>query len=186
MVGVGCGEVGRYGMCGGPGRVDDVHGVVEGVQGGFDEGFEERVVGAAQQESVGVGGFGQGFEKVDAEDFGGDGVVDPTFFYQGDEEGAGFLGCGQAEGGQGVEVGVGLDGRRGGQDENVGRGVFECGGLGSGLDYAEDRDGSGGGFDLGESEGGGGVAGDDEDVGTLIEEEAGAGDGVAGDGLAGF
>ncbi len=43
-----------------------------------------------------------------------------------------------------------------------------------------------GGLDFGEGEGGGGVAGDDEDVGALIEEEAGAGDGVAGDGLAGF
>ena len=41
----------------------------------------------------------------------------------------------------------------------------------------------GDGLDVVEGEGGGGVAGDDEEFGALIEEEAGAGDGVAGDGL---
>ena len=104
-------------------------------------------------------------------------------------------------------VGVGLDGGGCGEDQDVG--VFEnlrgCGrnrgalrfaqndgsfilgdGVGSGLDYAENRDGGGFGLYLGEGEGRGGVAGYDEDVGALIEEETGAGDGVAGDGLAGF
>ena len=38
------------GLGGGLGGVDDGHGVVEVVEGGFDEGFEERVVGAAEQE----------------------------------------------------------------------------------------------------------------------------------------
>ncbi len=77
-------------------------------------------MGAAQQEGGGVGGFGEGFEEVDAEDFGGDGVVDPAFFYQRDEEGTGFFGGGQAQGGEGLEVGVGLDGGGGGEDEDVG------------------------------------------------------------------
>ena len=120
----------------------------------------EGVVGAAQQEGVGAGGFGEGFEEVDAEDFGGDGVVDPAFFYQWDEEGAGFFGGGEAEGGEGLVVGVGLDCGCGGEDEDVGflwilrgcvfirSGAFIgdvgliFGGLGSGLDYAEDGDGA--------------------------------------------
>ncbi len=113
------GKVGRYGVGGGLGRIDDVHGVVEVVQGGFDEGFQEGVVGAAQQEGVGAGGFGEGFEEVDAEDFGGDRVVDPAFFYQGDEEGAGLFGGWQVEGGEGLMVGVGLDCGCGGQDQDV-------------------------------------------------------------------
>jgi hypothetical protein len=58
-------------------------------------------------------------------------------------------------------------------------------GLGSGFDYAYDWDGEGG-LDVFEGEGGGGVAGNDEEVGSLLVEEAGARDGVAGDGLVGF
>ena len=54
-------------------------------------GLEERVVGAAEEEGFGVGGFGEGFGEVDAEDFVGDGVVDPAFFDQRDEEWAGFF-----------------------------------------------------------------------------------------------
>ena len=46
-------------------------------------------------------------------------MVDPAFFYQGDEEGAGlFVGC-EAEGVEGVGVSVGLDGGLGGEDEDV-------------------------------------------------------------------
>ena len=37
-----------------------------------------------------------------------------------------------------------------------------------------------------ESKGGGGVAGDDEEIGALFVQEPGARDGVAGDGLAGL
>jgi hypothetical protein len=59
------------------------------------------------------------------------------------------------------------------------------GGLGAGLDHSDDGDGDGL-LDVFECEGGGGVAGDDEELGTLFFEEFGAGDGVAGDGLAGF
>ena len=59
------------------------------------------------------------------------------------------------------------------------------GGFGSGLDDADDRDGEGL-LDVFEGQGGGGVAGDDEEVGSLIVEELCAGDGVAGDGFAGL
>ena len=59
------------------------------------------------------------------------------------------------------------------------------GGLGSGFDDADDGDGEGV-LDVVEGEGGGGVAGDDEELGALLVEELCAGDGVAGDGLAGF
>ncbi len=96
--------------------------MVEVVEGGFDEWFQKRVVGAAQQEGGGSRGFGQGFEEVDAEDFGGDGMVDPAFFYEGDEEGAGLFGGGEAEGVEGCKVGVRLDGGGGGEDEDVGIG----------------------------------------------------------------
>ena len=57
--------------------------------------------------------------------------------------------------------------------------------MGAGFDYANDRDGQGG-LDVFEGEGGGGVAGDDEELGTLLVEELCAGDGVAGDGVVGF
>ena len=60
----------------------------------------------------------------------------------------------------------------------------DCG-LGSGLDHADDRDGQGT-LDVFEGEGGGGVAGDDEEICALLVEELCAGDGVAGDGLAGL
>ena len=77
-------------------------------------------MGAAEQERLGVGCFGQGFLQVDFEDLVGDGVVDPAFFYEGDEEGAGLFGGLEAEGGEGVGVGVGLDGGGCGQDEDMG------------------------------------------------------------------
>jgi hypothetical protein len=57
------------------------------------------------------------------------------------------------------------------------------GGLSAGFDYADDGDGQGL-LDVFEREGGGGVAGDDEEFGALIVEEFCAGDSVAGDGVA--
>ena len=51
--------------------------------------------------------------------------------------------------------------------------------------YADDGDGEGA-LDVFEGEGGGGVAGDDEEFCALVVEEPGAGDGVAGDGFAGL
>lgn len=74
----------------------------------------------AEEQGVGLGSFGEGFGEVNAEDFGGDGVVGPAFFDQGDEEWAGFFGGGEAEGIEGFGVGVGLGGGGGGQDEGGG------------------------------------------------------------------
>ena len=67
-----------------------------------------------------MGRGGEGFGEVDAEDFVGDGVVDPALFDEGDEEGAGFFVGFEAEGVEGVGVGVGLDGGGGGEDEDLG------------------------------------------------------------------
>jgi hypothetical protein len=53
------------------------------------------------------------------------------------------------------------------------------------LDDADDGDGQGA-LDVLEGEGGGGVAGDDEEFGSLLVEELCARDGVAGDGLVRF
>jgi hypothetical protein len=55
-------------------------------------------VGAAEEEGLRRGRGGEGFGEVDLENFVGDGVVDPAFFDQGDEEGAGFLVGFEAEG----------------------------------------------------------------------------------------
>ena len=57
--------------------------------------------------------------------------------------------------------------------------------LDAGVDDADDGDAEAA-LDVVEGEGGGGVAGDDEEVGALGFEEAGAFDGVAGDGALGF
>src|SRR5271170_7593445 len=59
------------------------------------------------------------------------------------------------------------------------------GGLGAGFDYADDGDGQGL-LDVFEGQGGGGVAGDDEEVGALLVEELCAGDRVASDSLSGL
>ena len=80
-------------------------------------------MGAAEDEGVGLEararGFGEELVEIDADDFGGDGVVGPAFFNQGDEEGAGFLDGAQAEGLAGGGVGVAVDGGVGGDDEDV-------------------------------------------------------------------
>ena len=64
------GELGGYdgggGLGSGVGGVDDVERVAEALQGRCDERLDEGVVGAAEQESSGVGGVGQGFGDVDA------------------------------------------------------------------------------------------------------------------------
>ena len=67
------------------------------MQGGLDGGCDERVVGAAEEDGLGGAG-GEGFGEVDAEDFAGDGVIDPAFFDERDEQGAGFFGGAEAEG----------------------------------------------------------------------------------------
>ena len=109
-------QVGGYGFGGGLGGVDDGQRVVEGGEGAADGRFEQRVVGAAEKEGAGGGGFGEGFGQVDTEDIVGDGVVDPAFFDQGDEEGAGFFVGFEVEGVESPGVGVGLDGGCGGED----------------------------------------------------------------------
>jgi hypothetical protein len=68
---------------------------------------------------LGFGGGGEGFGEVDFEDFGGDGVVDPALFDEGNEEGAGFFDGFEVEGVEGPGVGVGLDGSGGGEDEDL-------------------------------------------------------------------
>ena len=58
--------------------------------------------------------------QVDFQDFVGHGVIDPAFFDERDEEGAGFFVGFEVEGVEGVGVGVGLDGGGGGEDEDLG------------------------------------------------------------------
>ncbi len=55
------GEVGGYGFGCGFGGVDDGERVVEGGEDAVDGWLEEWVVGAAEEEGLGVGGFGEGF-----------------------------------------------------------------------------------------------------------------------------
>ena len=73
----------------------------------------------------------------------------------------------------------------GGDNEDVA--CFGCSvsGLGARLDDADDRNGRDGFLDVVEGEGAGGIAGDDEVVGALLlDEEARALGGIAGDGPA--
>ena len=109
-----------YGLGGRFGGVDDRERVADGCEGAVDGGFEKRVVGAAEKEGLCVGGFGQRFGQVDFEDFVGDRVIDPAFFNQRDEEGAGLFVGSEAESVEGTGVGVGLDGGCGSEDEDVG------------------------------------------------------------------
>ena len=139
-------------------------------------------------------------------------MVDPAFFYEWDEERAGFFGGLEVEGVEGVGVGVRLNGSGSGEDDDLAFGsrlrrfthlsddeavakmghpvlrrfvLIVGGGLGSRLDDSYDGDGEVG-ADFVECEGGGGVAGDDEEVCALGQKEAGAGKGVTNDGLAGL
>jgi hypothetical protein len=65
-------------------------------------------------------------------------------------------------------------------DQDVSSCGVGAGSGGAGFDDAEDRDG-GGGADLVESEGAGGVTGDDQIVGALIDQKPCAFNGIAGD-----
>ncbi len=110
----------------------------------------------------------------------------PSFFDQGNEQGAGFLQCAQAEGAAGGGVGVTLDGGVGGDDQDA-AGFRGCaGGCGAGLDDAQHGDGDGllNGV---KSQGAGGVAGNDQKLGVLLlNQEPGALGGIAGDGAPGL
>ena len=112
-------------------------------------------------------GFGAEFVEIDVDDFGGDRVVGPAFFDEGDEQGAGFLDGAQAEGLAGGGVGVALDGGVGGDDQDVAGFGGGAGGCCAGLDDAEDGNGDGV-LNGVEGEGAGGVAGDDEEFGALL------------------
>lgn len=168
------------------GGVDDVDRLGER---GFNLATQERVVCAAEQESVrverGFACLGEQLRKIDAQDFAGDGVVDPTFFDERDEQWAGFFDGVEAAFGAGGGVGVAFDGGGGGDDHDVSGVGVGFGGVGAGFNDAEYGN-WGGGADVVEGERGGGVACDDKVLRALIEEEFCGGDGVAGDGLAGF
>jgi hypothetical protein len=114
-VGEACGD----GSCGGVGGVDDGERVAERGEDALDGRLDERVVSAAEEESLCVGGGGESFGEVDLYDFVGDRVVDPALFYKGDEQGAGFFAGCQTEGVEGVGVGVGLDGGGGGENQDA-------------------------------------------------------------------
>ncbi len=113
-------EVFGHGFGCGPGGVNDGEGMVEGGEDAVDGWLKEWVVGAAEEEGLGVRSFDEGFFQVDFQDFVGDGVVDPAFFYQWDEKRAGFFVGFEVEGCEGSGVGMGLDGGLGGEDEDVG------------------------------------------------------------------
>ena len=153
-------------------------------------GFQQRIVGAAEHEGVGVQalgrGFGAEFFEVNTYDLLGHGMIGPAFFDEGDKKRAGFLESAKAMGLAGGGVGVALNGGIGGDDENVAGLRRPVCGLGTGLDDAEDGDRDGF-FDVVEREGAGGVAGDDEVVGALfLNQETRALGGIAGDGAAGL
>jgi hypothetical protein len=114
-------------------------------------------------------------------------VVDPVFLDDRNEERGGFFQDHQAGALQGerVLVGVGADGAAGGDDADAfGGGVGERT-FHAGLDHAEDRDAID--FaELVECVGGGGVAGDDDRLDVLGEEESDILLGEALDGFAAF
>ena len=131
-------------------------------------------------------GFGVQLVEIDADDFGGDGMIGPALFDQGNEQGAGFLDGAQALGVAGGGVGVALHGGVGGDDQHVAGAGGGAGGGGAGLDDAEDGNGDGV-LNGVEGQGAGGVAGDDEELGALLaDQELRALGGVAGDGAAGL
>jgi hypothetical protein len=84
-------NVSGYGFGCGFGGVDDGERVVEGGEGSADGWLEKRIVRAAEEKGLGVWSFGQGLLEGDFEDFVGDWVIDPAFFYQRDQQGAGFF-----------------------------------------------------------------------------------------------
>src|SRR5271156_5804257 len=63
------GHEGSGGLGSGFGGVDDGEGMVEGGEGAAEGRFEEGIVGATEEEGLGVGGFGEGLLQVDFQDF---------------------------------------------------------------------------------------------------------------------
>jgi hypothetical protein len=151
----------------------------------LQDGDEEGVVGAAEEEGVDVA-LQHRLEVLFEDEFEG-GVIEPALLDEGDEEGGGAgvdLEVGTAEG-EVVLVGVALDGAFGADDADalaVGRGE---GGGDAGFEDAEDGDAEGGAEGV-EGVGGGGVAGDDDGFDALVDQELGVFEGEAADGFGGL
>jgi len=110
----------------------------------------------------------------------------PALFDQGNEERAGFFKGAKAEGAAGGGVSAAADSGVGGDDQHVSGEGGLAGGCGAGLNDAKDGDGDGV-LNGVQSEGAGGVAGDDQELCALLaDQELGALGGVAGDGAAGL
>ena len=141
------GDQGGSGASGGFGGVNDGHRdkrirrVGDGFEDALDGGLDERVVSAAEQQGLGLGSAGEGFGEIDFDDVVGDGVIDPAFFDERDEERTGLLMGFETKRAEGVEIGMGLNRGGGGKDEDGAGGGVGDGGLRSGLDDADDRDG---------------------------------------------
>ena len=131
-------------------------------------------------------GFAEELVKIDAEDLIGDWVVGPALFDERDEQGTGFFQCAQTKRSASSGVCVAVYGGVGGNDEHVACARRSAGGGCAGFNDAEYGDGHGGLNSI-ECEGAGGVAGDDEELGSLFtDQELRAFDGIAGDGAARF
>ncbi len=105
---------------------------------------------------------------------------------RGTSRGQAFSRARRPQGTAGGGVGVALHGGVGGDDEDVAGAGGGAGGGGAGLDDAQHGDGHGV-LNGVEGQGAGGVAGDDEEFcALLVDQEAGAFSGVAGDGAAGL
>src|SRR5271170_373203 len=111
-------------------------------------------------------------------------MVDPAFFDQWDKQRACFFQAAQSLRFACGRVGVALDGGRRGDHKGV-TGRASGGGSGGSWSYNSNdwnimwRRGR---ADFVESEGAGGVAGDNQEFAALFDQEPGAGDGVSGDG----
>ena len=205
-------EEAHGGVGSGFGGVDNLHASRDR---SIQERAQQRIVGAAEDQRVWVkalsGSLGVEFSEIDADHFccnrhllcgshlrlgrsglrrtgyragpSGDG---PALLDQRDEQRAGFFQGTKAHGAAGGGVGVALDGGAGGNDQHVAGARGLAGGGGAGLDDAQNGDGHGV-LNGVQSQGAGGVAGDHQELCTLLaDEELSALGGVAGDGAAGL
>ena len=158
----------------------------DGRAGDFGDGrLEQRVMGATEDE--GIDAPGEEWFEIAREDLVGHGVVEQTFLDEWNEQGAG--GAVNLRGGVDVENGllVSAAGNRRPRSNDADEFVFRGGngGLGAGEDHA--LDGSPENLlHAGDSEGRGGVAGDDDDFGVFGEEEFAEFEAVALHSLAAF
>lgn len=142
-------------------------------------------MGAAEDE--GVHAFVEERGEVFAEDGFQRGVVGPAFFDEGDEEGGGDgvdLEAGLAHG-EGVLIRAAADGAGGADDADALAGGIGKGGLDARLQDADDGDAEGG-LQKRQGVGGGGVAGDDDGLDAMADEELGVLHGETADGVGGF